>query len=113
LFLDNYPSTDFIIDTHAVVTCAAVTPVTAVLTPDGSEQCGNDLALLQMRDPLTNLALVSLRVDEPPTVNETLSVVGYGYLQGSDTNSDGTRRTRSDVSVESVGSSTRTVNGEW
>ena len=88
-------------------------PVAEILTPEDPTLCGNDLALLRLVDPLTKPKPIALRVATPPIVDEPLTVVGYGASQGGPDTTSGTRRSRGDVVVSSVGETDRAIEGEW
>lgn len=87
--------------------------VAEILTPEDTTLCGNDVALLRLAEPLTKLAPIALRVATPPVVDEPLTVVGYGATKGGPDTSSGTRRSRSGVTVRSVGLTERAIEGEW
>ena len=85
---------------------------------DSSTLCGNDMAVLQLKQPVTGVEPIALRMDAAPEVGETLSVVGYGQTDLSDPNSFGDRHALSGVHVDHVGyeegpNGVYTVEGEF
>lgn len=105
-----------ITDTGAYLTVAALHH-----RPDwqSAQMCGNDLAIVQLAEPLLETSPLPLRLWLPPLTGEPLTVVGYGQVDPDQPFSTGKRRFRSDVSVESVGrvmkdaASWRTVDSEF
>lgn len=85
----------------------------------GGPLCGNDLALLRLASPVTNVEPIVPRLDLPPLVGEPFVAVGYGQTGGNDVSTAGTRREIADrkvTDVDEVASSSgqlRTVEGEW
>lgn len=67
----------------------------------GFPNCGADVALLELKAPITDLSVRALR-ETPARVGERFSTVGYGY-DGAEPASDGLRRSRSGLSAVSVG----------
>ncbi len=80
---------------------------------EGAQLCGRDLALLRLSAPLADLPLIPLSIDGPPAVGDGFTAVGYGVVAPSDLASSDRRRSRADLSVESVGETARTVDEEW
>ncbi len=65
--------------------------------------CGNDLAVIQLADPVANAATLELRLDPPPALDEVLTVVGYGFTDPTNTNSQGIRTRFDGARVDHVG----------
>jgi hypothetical protein len=89
--------------------------VTRVLEPPGAEVCGNDVALLELSEPIAPFQAVPLtvRLDPLPEVAELFAVVGFG--RGDDGGS-GTRRRHEGLEVRCVGSECAAgdvAEGEW
>lgn len=67
----------------------------------GVPLCGNDLALLELKEPVMTIEPAAVRLTRALDVDEPLTVVGYG-TDGS-ASDDLRRRTRNDVKVTDVG----------
>ncbi|CAN5797734.1 hypothetical protein BH09MYX1_BH09MYX1_50490 [soil metagenome] len=90
--------------TDAYDTTAKAYAVTSVLTvPNASElpNCGNDIALLVLAEPIVSVTPFAPALDTPPTQGAVFTGAGYGYDGAVDT--DGTRRSRDGLVVTSVG----------
>lgn len=90
--------------TDAYDTTAKAYGVTRVITPPNAKtlpNCGNDVALLVLSEPIANATPIVPRLDAPPVKTETFTAVGYGYDGAVDT--DGTRRSRTGLGIDSVG----------
>ncbi|APR85779.1 Trypsin-2 precursor [Minicystis rosea] len=80
--------------------------VDAVLLPPdtvGQINCGVDLSLLRLREPLWGTIPIEPRLDLGPIVGETFTAVGYGATQGGTHRGLGTRHQQSGVPVTQVG----------
>lgn len=80
--------------------------VEAVLLPPGAVgqiNCGVDVSLLRLRDPILGTTPIVPRLDLGPIVGEAFTAVGYGSTQGGTIEGVGTRHLRSGVPVTSVG----------
>ncbi len=91
----------------------AVAEVLVLPDSEGRPICGADLALLRLATPTNPVGAIPLRLDAPPAIGEAFVGVGYGATAGGADTTSGTRRAREGLSVESVGASMRTVDGEW
>lgn len=81
------------------------TGVAEVLTPPdttGAPLCGNDIALLRLARPVTDLPLIRPRLDLPPSTDETFTASGFGGTNAMGAGS-GQRRMRSELVVRHVG----------
>lgn len=74
------------------------------ILPDSTGEilCGHDLALLVLAKPVETTALLSPRLEGPPTVGTKFTAVGYG-VDGTKPDSSGIRRSRSGLTVIAVG----------
>lgn len=79
----------------------AVTRVLTLPNAKALPNCGNDVALLVLGESVPNATPLVPRLDAPPVTTETFTAVGYGYEGAIDT--DGTRRSREGLGIESVG----------
>jgi len=80
--------------------------------------CGNDIAVVELKKPITGVTPVGLRLDAPPELGETVTLVGYGQTSTSDPNSSGDRHSLSGVKVDHLGYEAKppgafTVEGEF
>lgn len=102
-------------------TATTTAEVAAVHTlPDFESRtlCGNDLAVVELKKPMMGTNPVGLRIDGPPELGETLTLVGYGQTVLSDPNSHGERHSLSGVKVDHLGYEAKppgayTVEGEF
>lgn len=91
----------------------AVAEVTVLPDSEGAQLCGRDLAVLRLVAPIDGVAPIPLAIAAPPTVGEGFTAIGYGVVSPTQGASSDRRRSRGDLSVESVGASARTVDEEW
>lgn len=85
---------------------STVVPVAEIISlPDGGTvpNCGNDVLIVRLRDALTMPAALEVVLDAEVAMNDTLSVVGYGYGMPGVESTFGTRRRRDDAHVLQVG----------
>lgn len=83
----------------------AVTAAEVLSLPDAATlpNCGNDVVIVRLAEPLTTPAPLEVALDAQVALNETLSVVGYGYGTPGVESTFGTRRRRDDAHVLQVG----------
>jgi hypothetical protein len=108
-----YPAEVFYVDPAAQATFRQALSCAAVHVPVDDALCGNDLAAVQLEDPLWDVTLLALRLTEPPMLGESITVVGYGEVQPGQAASVGERRVLDGATVEAVGATDRTVESEW
>jgi hypothetical protein len=77
----------------------------------GQSMCGNDVAVLQLAEPLRDVTPLTLRLEGPPIVGEAAVPVGYGYATPGDDTTLYTRRMRTDAIVATLGPAS-TVSGD-
>lgn len=96
--------------------------VAKITGPDlepGRALCGNDIAMIELSDPLDEITPAPVRITRPVAVGEPITVVGYG--NDGKKEDAGRRRSRKDVKVEIVGQSasptdpkkTKSLPSEW
>ena len=73
----------------------------AVYSSDDLDLCANDLALLEVDRPLP-VAPLALRLDAPPRVGETGTLIGWGYASGDGPTLADARQQR-EIRIEAVG----------
>lgn len=71
-----------------------------VPTETSTALCGNDIALMELAEPIDATPLVP-RLDAPPRAGDRFTAIGYGY-DGAE-GVDGTRRSRGGLLVSKVG----------
>lgn len=83
----------------------AVPAAEIISLPEGGSvpNCGNDVLIVRLRDALTMPAPLEVVLDAEVAVDDTLSVVGYGYGMPGVESTFGTRRRRDDAHVLHVG----------
>jgi MYXO-CTERM domain-containing protein len=65
--------------------------------------CGNDLAVLELAKPVSGVDPISLRLDAPPALGETLTLLGYGQTSTTDPNSIGVLYGFAGATVDHIG----------
>ncbi|MFO0630046.1 MAG: S1 family peptidase [Polyangiales bacterium] len=106
LSAEPYAPVSFYVTPDAVISPRSrFTAVAEVLTPPdttGAPLCGNDIALLRLARPVTDLPLIRPRLDLPPAADETFTASGFGGTNATGAGS-GQRRMRSELLVRHVG----------
>jgi Trypsin len=76
-------------------------PVSEVRMPEnlGDDLCGTDVALLRLENPLSDIAPLTPRVDEPVAVNEAYSAIGFGIDESLADKPSGVRKQASGFEV--------------
>jgi len=115
-FAPPYPANNFIVTPAPNVLAGGpwyVADSVAVSGDDGDFVCGNDLAVLVLRQSYVGATPMTPRLDSAPTKGETYSAIGYGDDQDGGI---GYRHRRDDLVVECVGLACKTANvvdAEW
>jgi MYXO-CTERM domain-containing protein len=103
---EPYAPVSFYVTPDAVISPRSrFTGVAEVLTPPdttGAPLCGNDIALLRLARPVTDLPLIRPRLDLAPSTDETFTASGFGGTNAMGAGS-GQRRMRSELLVRHVG----------
>lgn len=103
---EPYAPVSFYVTPDAVISQRSrFTAVAEVLTPPdttGAPLCGNDIALLRLARPVTDVALIRPRLDLPPSTDETFTASGFGGTNAMGAGA-GQRRMRSELLVRHVG----------
>jgi hypothetical protein len=74
--------------------------VSSVSVP-GNDICGDDMALLQLSEPIKGVCPLIPRVDTPLTDGETYEAIGFGITSASDSPTNaGTRRSATTMAVQ-------------
>lgn len=91
-----------------------VAEITVLPGSEGAPLCGSDIALLRLAAPIADVPPLPLKVSTPPAVGDSFTAIGYGIMNPNAAVDDsGTRRSRSGLTVSTVGATTRTLDGEW
>jgi hypothetical protein len=71
----------------------------------GLDFCNDPLALLELAEPINDVAPMQLRLDTPTTVNETGTLIGWGESTVSPQANSGLRRFQTQLTVRSLSGS--------
>ena len=72
-----------------------------ILTDGGTNLCNHDVAMVLLKDPISNVPISPIRLDGDVTTGETITAVGWGVTDKTDEPS--TRQQRVGIKVEAVG----------
>jgi len=72
-----------------------------ILDDGGKNLCNHDIALIVLKEPVPNAVIAPIRLDSDPVVGESLTAVGWGVTDKTD--SPDVRQQRTGISVASVG----------
>jgi hypothetical protein len=110
-FGNVYPASDLLVTTDTTITMnSSFLHVTNVIVPTGANQtsvCGNDIALLILKNNI-NLTKYAVPVIDPPMTSTTfqpvVTAIGYGITTPTDTAGDtaGTRRIKQNVQLTCI-----------
>ncbi|MBI2389423.1 MAG: S1 family peptidase [Deltaproteobacteria bacterium] len=82
---------------------------TKVIHTGARNLCDNDIALVILDQPITDMPIAQLRLDGPPVEGENILAVGWGV--SNDASTDYLRRRRSDIPIVKVGPASSSTGG--
>jgi hypothetical protein len=119
---DVYGPSNFYVTTKATMgyMVSAYHRTAKVIVPDGGKNiCGNDVAILILRDPIDAEEAVPLvpAIDDDLAVGEQYTAIGYGVTSDTSGQGSGTRRRREGLEVVCIGDEctgwTSVQTSEW